>query len=173
MKNITLLFLFCPLFVFSQQNDFPGKWLGSWKGALSWYAGNSSEPRKVNMELHIKPTGSSHRFNWQIIYGSATEDNRPYTLIAKDAANGHWVIDENNGIVLDQYWVASKFSGAFTVQNSTIVNSYWLEGDKLHVEFYSISAKPVAVTGKGTEDSPSVSSYQVKSYQKAVLLRSE
>ncbi len=173
MKNLALMLLFCPLFAFSQQQDFPGKWLGRWKGELSWFAGNSSEARKVNMELHIRPTDSTHRYSWQIMYGSAAEDNRPYLLIAKDAAKGHWVIDENNGIVLDQYWVANKFSGAFTVQNSTIVNSYWLEGDELHVEFYSISAKPVAVTGKGTEDSPSVSSFQVKSYQKAVLLRSE
>ena len=69
------------------------------------------------MELRIQPSDSAHRFSWQIIYGNANEDNRPYTLIAKDSSKGHWVIDEHNGIVLDQYWIAGKFCGAFTVMN--------------------------------------------------------
>ena len=95
----------------------------------------------------------------------------PINLFQKIASGIHWAIDENNGIVLDQYWVANKFSGAFTVQNNTIINSYWMEKNKLVVEFYNISAKPVATTGKGTEDSPKVDSYKMGSYQKAVLKR--
>jgi len=175
MKSFSVLFLlsfFSPA-VFSQSDNFPQGWLGNWKGELSWYQGANPVPKKVNMELRIQPTDSSHKFSWQIIYGSATEDNRPYTLVAVDTAKGHWVIDENNGIVLDQYMIAGKFCGAFTVQNSTIVNNYWLEEGKLHIEFYNISTKPVAVTGKGTEESPSVNSYQVKTYQKAILVRSK
>ena len=87
----------------------------------------------------------------------------------RDSAGIHWVIDEMNGIVLDQYWVANKFCGAFTVQNSTIINNYWIENGKLIVEFYSLSAKPVTTTGHGTEESPSVDSYKIGSYQKAIL----
>lgn len=175
MKSFLVLFLlsFFSLPVFSQVNNFPQSWLGNWKGELNWYQGANPAPKKVNMELRIQPTDSSHKLSWQIIYGSATEDNRPYTLVAVDTAKGHWVIDENNGIVLDQYMIAGKFCGAFTVQNSTIINNYWLEEGKLHIEFYNISAKPVAVTGKGTEESPSVNSYQVKTYQKAILVRSK
>ena len=152
---------------------FPQDWLGHWKGELNWYQGANKEPKKVPMQLNIQPTDSSRQFLWQLTYGADAADNRPYTLTAVDTAKGHWRIDENNGIVLDQYWVAGKLSGAFTVQSSTIVNNYWLENDQLHVEFYNISAKPVAVTGSGTNESPSVSSYQVKSYQKAILSRSK
>jgi len=123
------------------------------------------------MELRIHKTGSANTWTWQIIYGSETEDNRPYKLIKKDAAGIHWVIDENSGIVLDQYWVADRFAGAFTVMNSTIINNYRMQNDKLEVEFYSISAKPVATTGKGNDEVPFVDSYGVKSYQKAVLSR--
>ncbi len=173
MKSIGLLLLLIPAAVFSQQNDFPGRWIGSWKGELLWYAGNTSTPKKVNMELHIQPADSGDNYTWKIVYGPDSQDNRPYVLIPKDTAKGHWQIDENNGIVLDQYSLAGKLSGAFTVQNTTILNSYWIEDDKMHVEFYSISAKPVAVTGHGSEESPSVSSYQVRSYQKAVLRRSQ
>jgi hypothetical protein len=159
-----------------QQKSFPQSWAGNWKGELCWYKAGAIEPKKVNMELRIQAihsAGSTDAYSWQIIYGSETEDNRPYKLVQKDSAGIHWAIDENNGIVLDQYWLANKFCGAFTVQNSTIINNYWMENDKLFVEFYSIGAKPVATTGKGTDESPTVDSYKIGSYQKAVLKRSQ
>lgn len=155
----------------AQTNAFPKSWEGNWKGYLSWYKTGNNEPKMVNMELRIHPADSMHTWTWQIIYGSAAEDNRPYKLVKKDTAGVHWVIDENNGIILDQYWVANKFSGAFTVINSTIVNNYWMEDEKLVVEFYTFAAKPVSTTGHGTEDSPKVDSYKISGYQKAVLKR--
>lgn len=165
---VTALFCF-PVFVAAQLKSFPKSWEGNWKGELQWFKTGSAKPQKVNMELRIRPGDSSGTWTWQIIYGSETEDNRPYKLMRKDSAGTHWVIDEMNGIVLDQYWVANKFCGAFTVQNSTIINNYWIENGKLIVEFYSLSAKPVATTGNGTEESPSVDSYKIGSYQKAIL----
>ncbi len=155
----------------SQSTSFPQSWEGNWKGELEWYKTGKAEPQKVNMELRIQPADIPGTFTWQIIYGSAIEDNRPYTLIAKDSTKTHWVIDENNGIVLDQYWVGNKFCGAFTVMGNTIVNNYWMENDKLMIEFYSIGTKPIATTGKGTDESPAVDSYRIGSYQKAVLTR--
>jgi hypothetical protein len=168
-----LFFLLSTMFfsLFAVSQSFPDDFIGDWKGELLWYAGAGKETRKVNMELRIHRTDSIHKFTWQQIYGSATEDNRPYTLIARDTAKGHWMIDENNGIILDQYWIAQKFCGSFSVQSSTIINSYWLEGGKLHVEFYTTSAKPITTTGKGDKEIPFVDSYQVKGYQKAVLTR--
>lgn len=153
--------------------SFPKSWEGDWKGELRWYKTGSTEPQTVNMELRIHPGDSINTWSWQIIYGSASEDNRPYRLIMKDSAGIHWVIDELNGIVLDQYWVGSKFSGSFTVMKSTIVNSYWMEGDQLFIEFLSLGAKPLTTTGYGTEESPSVDSYRVTGYQKAILKRSK
>lgn len=160
-----------PSFCYAQTNNFPDGWTGNWKGELHWYKGSAKEPQKIQMQLRVHAADNAGRYSWQIIYGSESKDNRPYTLIPKDTARGHWAIDEHNGIVLDQFWIAGKFSGAFTVGNSTIVNSYWMENDNLIVEFYNLSAKPLATTGKGTEDSPSVDSYKVGSYQRAVLKR--
>lgn len=153
--------------------SFPKSWEGDWKGELRWYKTGSTEPQTVNMELRIHPGDSINTWSWQIIYGSASEDNRPYRLIMRDSAGIHWVIDELNGIVLDQYWVGNKFSGSFTVMKSTIVNSYWMEGEQLFIEFLSLGAKPLTTTGYGTEESPSVDSYRVTGYQKAILKRSK
>lgn len=160
------------LTVMAQQN-FPRDWEGNWKGELQWYKTGDTEPRKVPMELRIHPADSANTWSWHIIYGTANPDSRPYKLILRDTTKTHWVIDENNGIILDQYWVAGRFCGAFTVMSNTIVNQYWMEGDQLLVEFLSIGSKPVATTGNGTESSPAVDSYRVGGYQKAVLRRAK
>jgi hypothetical protein len=65
--------------------------------------------------------------------------------------------------------VGNRFTSAFTVQNSTIIDSYWIEGKNLIAEFYSISAKSISTTGKGDTEIPLVHSYATKSYQRAVL----
>jgi hypothetical protein len=153
------------------QKEFPLSWLGNWKGELLWYQGNKTEPKKVNMELRIGRSDTSTGFSWQIIYGSVLEDNRPYTLRLVDSTKGHWIIDENNGIVLDQFWIANKFCSAFTVQTSTILNNYWMDNGRLYLEFFSFSAKPLGTTGKGDKEIPFVDSYKMNSYQKAVLER--
>lgn len=166
--SIFLAVCFCAA---AQTESFPKSWEGNWKGTLGWYRTGSDSAMKVNMELHISPLDTAGVWNWKIIYGTADKDSRPYQLIQKDDKGIHWVIDEQNGILLDQYWVNGKFCGAFTVMNSTIINSYWMEGENLIVEFYNIGAKPVNTTGKGDEEVPYVQSYAVGSYQKAVLSR--
>lgn len=121
------------------------------------------------MQLVIQPADFVNTYTWQIIYGDKGEDNRPYILKPVDTAKGHWQVDERNGIILDQYFVGNRFTSAFTVQNATIIDSYWREGNTLIAEFYSITAKPVNTSGQGTEESPKVDSYATRSYQKAVM----
>jgi hypothetical protein len=146
--------------------------IGKWKGTLEWFRTGNPEPQKVNMELYILPSkDTASQYSWHLIYGSVSADSRPYLLKPVDSAKGHWRIDELNGIILDQYWVGSRFSGSFTVGNSTIVNTYYIENGQIVVEFISYAAKPVATTGKGNEDSPFVDSYGVKSFQRAVLTK--
>jgi hypothetical protein len=151
--------------------DFPQNWLGHWKGELSWYSGNSNSPKKVKMQLKIQPADTLGHYTWQLIYGEQSEDNRPCILKPVDAAKGHWVIDERNGIALDQFWTGPVFSGAFSIQGSTIINNYRVEKDRLIVESYSLLTKAVRQSGNGTSESPQVDSYAVRSYQKAILKR--
>ncbi|HEY0678600.1 MAG TPA: hypothetical protein VGD17_09950 [Chitinophagaceae bacterium] len=123
------------------------------------------------MQLRIQPTDSAGHYTWHLIYGEGKEDSRPYILKPVDPAKGHWILDELNGILIDHYYVAGRVSSAFTVMNSTIINNAWLEGDKLIVEFYGLTAKPVSTSGKNTEESPTVNSYGIKTYQRAELIR--
>jgi hypothetical protein len=164
-------FLLATLFIAGivSAQDFPSEFLGHWKGELEWHRTGIKEPKKIKMQLIIRPSDTAGQYTWQMIYGNDNEDDRPYILKPVDTARGHWAIDEKDGIVLDQYWTGNRLNGAFTVQGSTIINSYGIQGDSLMVEFFSISASPVSKTGGSNKETPSVESYSVKSFQKAVL----
>lgn len=172
MKRIlTLLFCMPMSLLLAQQKEFPESWKGNWKGELHWYKTGASAPQVVSMELRIQPADTAGQYTWQLIYGAAAEDNRPYLLKPVDPAKGHWMVDEKNGILLDQFWVAGKLCGAFTVQQSTIINKYWMEGDKLNIEFLTIRSAPLTTSGADTPESPKVDSYRVGGYQLAILQR--
>ncbi len=168
---LTAILLFSGIILFAQdKSSFPNDFIGHWKGTLEWYRTGNAKPEKVNMSLTILPSkDSAGQYSWHMVYGSASEDNRPYLLKPVDTAKGHWVIDELNGIVLDQYWVGNRFICSFTVLNNTITNTYYLENGQLIAEFISNPAKAGATSGKGTAASPTVDSYIIRGFQRAVL----
>ena len=154
----------------SGQQSFPTDFTGHWKGTLQWTKTGASQPQSVPMELIIQPSkDSAGQFTWQLIYGSNKADNRPYLLKPVDTAKGHWLIDERNGIALDQYWIAGRLTGVFKVQNATILNNYSINNGQLQVEFITFDARPVRTSGQGTTESPHVDSYEIKSRQIAIL----
>lgn len=167
MRLLLLFLVFVSRQAYGQ--SFPESFVGHWKGEIAWYQQGKKEPRKFPMQLRIQPTDTAGYYTWQIIYGDKETDIRPYVLKPVDTANGHWVVDEKNGILLDQYWSGSKLNSAFSVGGILICNTYWLEQGNLMVEFMSMPAKPLARTGYGTEDSPHVDSYHVKSVQRGTL----
>ena len=173
MKALILLaFLASSIYSFAQK-DFPKQLAGHWQGQVEWYRQGKDTPQKVKMQLIIQPTDTANQYRWKIVYGDKGEDTRPYTLKAVDTAKGHWLVDEHNGILLDQYWIGNKLYAVFSIGAATIVNSYWREGEHLVAEFASFPTKPVRTSGTGTEESPTVESYAVRSYQKAILSRVE
>ncbi|MBC7848822.1 MAG: hypothetical protein H7Y31_03760 [Chitinophagaceae bacterium] len=152
------------------KSSFPADFVGNWKGTLEWTQAGKSEPERVEMQLNIQPSkDTAGQYTWNLVYGKAATDNRPYILKVADNTKGHWQIDEKNGIVLDQFWIANRLCGSFTVKESTINNSYWIENGKLHLEFVSCSSSALSTTGVGDATVPLVTNYAVKSYQKAVL----
>lgn len=172
MRNFFLFILLTAfLSAHGQPDTFPEGWTGTWRGELQWLKAGSSQPQKVVMTIQIKPGDSAGVYLWHLQYGADGSDSRPYILKPVDSSKGHWVIDERNGIVLDQFLLRNRLCGGFTVQNSTLINSYELEGGKLKVEYYTLAAKPLNTTGAGTEESPRVDSYRVSSYQYALLER--
>ena len=165
-----LLMISLPTYAQDKTSGFPFSFVGKWKGTMQWIvAGKATQT--FAMQLRILPTDSAGIFTWQIIYGDKEQDNRPYFLKPIDTAKGHWVIDENNGIILDNYVFGNCFKGAFTVSGNTIADNYCLENGQLKVEFTSIKLADKNTTGKGTADAPYVDSYRMASYQVGLLNR--
>ncbi|MGG9960103.1 hypothetical protein [Ferruginibacter sp. SUN106] len=173
MKKVLLfvLVIFATHFVAAQnKNSFPQSFIGNWKGKLQWMV-NGKPTQIFTMQLRIQPADTADQFTWQIIYGDDAKDNRPYILKPVDTATGHWVIDENDGIILDSYVHGNAIHGAFTVQGNTIVDNYKVENGKMLVEFFSIKLADKKQSGKGTEETPFVDSYTISNYQTGVLIK--
>lgn len=172
MKNLLCFaVLFVCLTVSAQQNNkFPQNFIGNWKGTLQWIV--AGRPSQVfTMQLRIQPADTIGQYSWQIIYGDDNKDNRPYILKPVDTAKGYWVVDERNGIVLDNYVFGNCLQGAFNVHENTIVDNYCVEDDSMQVEFFNIKLDDKKQSGKSTDEVPQVDSYRLSGYQKGVLKR--
>ncbi len=146
------------------------KFIGNWQGAMTWSPNNGKPPQNVEVLLSIQPIKDSvNQYTWNITYGTNKADVRPYILKKIDTIANHWVIDENNGIVLDSYMLQGRLIGAFTIGGVTLVDNYWIENNNLHFEFITFPKMAQGTTGKGTEEVPIVDVYRIGSYQKAVL----
>lgn len=169
--RVTILLLFLLVCAAAGAQRSPVRFMGHWEGELTWYRSGIAEPRTSKMQLKVLPADTVGHFTWQIIYGEGDRDNRPYLIKPADTLKGHWVIDEKNGILLDQYFVGERLCGSFSVGDYRINNCYWLDGEDLVIEFMTTSAKAVSTTGGTSEEIPKVESYAVHGYQRAILKR--
>ena len=124
------------------------------------------------MQLLVQPLKDSvGQYSWQIIYGQKQEDNRPYRLVPIDTAKQHWIIDENDGIKLDGYYLGGTFFSTFAVEGNLLTSMERVEGNKMYYEILTAKTTPLTTTGGTSKDTPPVDSYRILATQKAVLTR--
>jgi hypothetical protein len=91
-----------------------------------------------------------------------------------DTKKGHYVIDEENTIVIDSYFKTNIFTSFFEVQDSFIVSTYTKKENSIIFEIISADGKKITSSGNKVfegETIPKVNSYLVNGRQKAVLLK--
>jgi hypothetical protein len=148
---------------------FPHGFTGHWKGKLNWVV-TGQPTRQFTMQLKIREMADTAGvYYWHISYGDSVKDERPYILRPGDQSKGHWVIDEANGIILDQYVFDNCLQGSFTVMNNTIINNYCLDKGKMNVEFFTIKLGDKKTSGMDSDESPLVDSYRMAGYQYGIL----
>lgn len=152
--------------------SFPYDFTGHWKGTLHWYPAGKPV-QSVEMRLLIQPSDSAGCYQWKLVYGSEGRDSRPYLLRPVDTTIGHWLIDERNGILLDGYWRGYRFTNVFSVQGNVVLAVYWLEDGHIQVEMITYASQSIRNSGDKGPEIPPVSSYPVRSYQRATLQRME
>jgi hypothetical protein len=151
---------------------FPAAWIGHWKGPAS--VGMGERQQQFTMELIVAPTSDPTRHDWTLVYdGHAGRQERKYTLIAIDAAKGQYVIDENNGIVLDATIVDHVLHSHFIVQgNRIVVREELLNAgtDEAAIKVEMVTTVDSSATTTGGKDGvPEVKTWKPVSIQRATL----
>lgn len=154
--------------------EFPKDWIGRWKGDVEVLGGRAGAPT-FTKELVIAPTDKPDRFTWTIIYDAASgRQERPYTLVVRDAAQGLYEIDENNGIVLPARLLGGTLLTSFSVQGARIETRERLviAGGEPRIEFEltTIDESKGGKTG-GQGDAPDVAVWTTQTMQRAELKR--
>ena len=158
----------------SKSKQFPLEWIGKWRGQVTGQS-PSGKDRKFQMELTVAPTDTPDRFQWTIVYdGEEGRSERLYSLLVKDRDQGHFAIDENNGIVLDATLIGDTLTEHFVVSGQRIWTSIRMvqsaEGREFHFELASANDTQANKSG-GKVGSPEVLSLRVGSQQRAILKR--
>lgn len=138
---------------------FPESWEGTWVGKVT---GVSPE---IEMQLVISPIDSEH-WHWRIRYGQESE--RPYQLQVVDRRRGHFLIDEQNGILIDHFFLDGHLTSSFTVNGKLVVFGYEMtpNGISIVAPSFELSNSRVS-TGAGAQ----VCAFALGSIQRAVLNR--
>jgi hypothetical protein len=157
-------------------HTFPKGWLGDWHGTLDIYNAKG-KTQSVPMWVEIYPIDSSTqgRLTFGLVYGSKSQDWRPYEIMPVDTARGIWRVDEKNSIQMESYVIGSKLLCWFVVQNNRILCTYERKGANQMI-FEVVAGRETAVsttgnTKQGEEDIPEVLTYPISGFQRAVLTR--
>ncbi len=103
-------------------SSLPDEWMGEWRGTLHIADRNVQIP----MGLDIRPVEGRDAWTWRLTYGE--QPAREYTLVATER-KGRFVLDENNGILLDMRLDERTMHSVFGVGEIMIVSRYELTDD--------------------------------------------
>ncbi len=154
--------------------SFPESWSGNWTGTLNIFS-SKGKVQSVDMtiEIHKIDTSTEGRYTFGIVYGSKTEDWRPYELLPVAPERGIWRIDEKNTIAMESYLYGPKFLCWFSVQGSRVLCTYEKTSDDTMVfEVISGTETAISITGNVTiaeEQIPEVKTFPFTVFQRAVL----
>lgn len=162
---ITLICLVCVFGAAAQETlKFPEDYFGIYKGDL--HITNSRGDQTIQMEFHLLATDSVGNYKYTLVYiEDSNRQERHYNLI--DKGDGKFVVDENNGILLDATLVDNKLYSMFEVQGNILTTTETFFEDKMLFEITFSSKEQKKETG--TEGGIKVFSYPVTTVQKAVL----
>ncbi len=148
---------------------FPEAWAGEWEGPLEIFNAKG-KTMEIYMGLDILPIDSS-TYTWTIIYGEGeNRQERKYEIKKGSEGEGHYIVDEKNSILLDDYLLGNTLYSRFEVMGSLLLISYEKLGETIIFEVISGKNDDLKTTG-GQDSIPEVKSYPIKISQKAILKR--
>jgi hypothetical protein len=154
----------------AQSETLPGDWDGIWRGTLAIITPDGKS-QELAMELHVLPVAGSNRKTWKILYGEgARQSTRPYEIGPVAGEAGRFVVDEKNGLFIDNHLVGKTLYSQFMVSDSLVTTRFENLGDSMRVElllFTITDPRRTKLTGRDME----VASYRFNTVQKGILKR--
>jgi len=145
--------------------SFPDDWVGHWYGDLEIYNAAGLQ-QTIAMGLEILDTDSSGVYDWTIIYGQdSSAQRRAYQLLPVDTSQGHYVIDEKNGILIDAYHVRDALTSVFEVSGNMLVISYQRTREDMIFSVKLFPTEEVRISGDtliAAQEIPEVKSFHLK-----------
>jgi len=174
MKLLFLFSLIClsNISIAQEHNDkiFPDSYFGKYKGDLMISSDNGQQ--KVPMEFHLLETDSVGKYDYIIVYGEdENKQTRSYILVEKNASTGNYILDENNGILLEAKVFNDKMFFLFEVSGSLITTYISFGDDQITFEVVAAQSENNLLSGGISEDIPDVISYSANVVQRAFLFK--
>ncbi|MEL6811464.1 MAG: hypothetical protein AAFP76_09030 [Bacteroidota bacterium] len=174
MKRITGIFTLLWLSVctlHSQESDagnFPDDYFGIYTGTLK--INSSGGLSTYPMEFHLLATDSIGVYEYKLVYGKGDQRQvRAYNLIAQNKDQGEYIVDENNGIILDDKVVGNRMYALFEVGGSLLTTFITFEKDHMVFEIVATQKENKRITYAENEEKTEVISYPITTVQRAVL----
>ncbi len=176
MKYLFILMMFVSCATAQEvkiENDslqFPEDFYGIYKGDLQMTTSKGN--RTIGMEFHLNKTDSIGKYQYMLVYVvEGNRQERKYNLITKDASKGEYVVDENNGILLDAKLVDNTIYSMFEVNESIITTTERFYKNAMDFEITFTDKKQKVISGTEGEKPTEVISYPIGERQKAHLIK--
>ncbi len=173
MKSVFFLFISLLGFSTEAQEDslqFPQDFYGIYKGDL--HIVNARGNQTIGMEFHLNPTDSIDKYQYMLVYIiEGKRQERKYSLLVKDTSKGEYVIDENNGILLDAKLIDNTIYSMFEVQGNLITTTERFYKNAMDFEITFTDTKQKMLSKTEEEESIDVTSYPIGGVQKAYLIK--
>lgn len=166
---ILLIFIIFSVFQVNAQNtDLPDSWNGIWKGETKIEFANG-KTENVGVELEIKPFENNPGKQWKITYVfSDRKEVRNYEIKTSGKSANHFVIDEKNGFLIDNFLIGNTLLSQFLINGNIVTTRFSLENKKISIELIMFDSKNVRNT-KLTDGKFEIFSYQIKYVQRGIL----
>ena len=173
MKKLLIILITFGCFSLSAQTDslqFPQDFYGIYKGDL--HITNSNGKQTIKMEFHLNSTDSIGKYQYMLVYVmNGNRQERKYNLLEKNVDKGEYIVDENNGILLDAKLIDNTIFSMFEVQGNILTTTERFYEDSMDFEITFASKTNQNKSGSIGEDATEVISYPISVLQKAHLIK--
>lgn len=152
------------------QGQFPGDWIGKYRGEM--ILSNTDRPSStVNVELDLQEVEKDSVWTYTMAYhsekfGEMTKDYRIVRVKKDDPV--HYLLDEQNGIVMELSYMNDCFFGMYEVMGTIYSSTIRMkEKDQLFFELYASPMSQPKVTYAENEEGKDP--IEAKSYKPRIV----